>query len=69
LFGGFMARATSLWIVLDENDKVIAGFTVQHRLGKWLKTIDYSVRIAKVRDEDPTAEVIFVDPADVKDYC
>jgi len=64
-----MARATSLWIVLDTSDNIIAGFTVQHRLGKWLKTIDYPVKLAKVRDEDPEAEVIFVDPSDVKDYC
>ena len=64
-----MARATTLWIVLNEQDEIIAGFTVQHRLGKWLKTISYPVKVAKVRDEDPNAKVIFVDSADIKDYC
>ncbi len=64
-----MARATTLWVVLDESGKVIAGFTVQHKLGKWLKTIDYTVKLVKVRDENPDAEVVFVDPSEVRDYC
>jgi hypothetical protein len=64
-----MARATTLWVVLNEQGEVIAGFTVQHQLGKWLKTIDYPVKLVKVRDEQPNAAVVFVDPSDVKDYC
>jgi hypothetical protein len=53
--------------VLDEQGKVIAGFTVQHRLAKWLKTIDFPVALVKVRDENPEAEVVFVSVEDVQD--
>jgi hypothetical protein len=62
-----LARATTIWVVLDEQSKVIAGFTVQHRLAKWLKTIDFPVTLVKVRDENPETEVVFVSVEDVQD--
>jgi hypothetical protein len=62
-----LARATTIWVVLDEQSKVIAGFTVQHRLAKWLKTIDFPVTLVKVRDENPETAVVFVSVEDVQD--
>lgn len=62
-----LARATTIWVVLNEQGKVIAGFTVQHRLAKWLKTIDFPVTLVKVRDQDPSAPVVFANVEDVQD--
>lgn len=62
-----MARATTLWVVLDEAGRVIAGFSVRHKLVSWLQTTDRAETVVAVRDEQPNAEVgyfpstVFVD--------
>jgi hypothetical protein len=61
-----VARATTIWVVLDDSGKVIAGFTVRHQLVKWLEKTNKVVTLAKVRDEEPDSKVISLSVDEVK---